>query len=90
MNEDISDVMAAHCDTYLVNKHDDRHKVYAISVIGQRTVIIFDVTIVLVIKEYGFFIECPVCRGAGVDLEGYICWKCKGHGQIKYEDVTQN
>ena len=46
--------MAAHCDTYLVNKHDDRHKVYAISVIGQRTVIIFDVTIVLVINNMDF------------------------------------
>ena len=46
--------MAAHCDTYLVKKHDDRHKVYAISVIGQRTVIIFDVTIVLVINNMDF------------------------------------
>jgi glycosyltransferase involved in cell wall biosynthesis len=22
------------------------------------------------------FIECPVCKGEGVDLEGYICWIC--------------
>jgi hypothetical protein len=32
------------------------------------------------------FVECPVCNGDGVDLEGYICWKCKGHGQIEHKD----
>lgn len=36
------------------------------------------------------FIECPVCKGEGVDLDGYICWKCRGHGQIKYEDITRD
>jgi DnaJ-class molecular chaperone len=36
------------------------------------------------------FVECPACKGEGVDLEGYICWMCKGHGQIRYKDITSN
>jgi hypothetical protein len=39
--------------------------------------------------EDAAFIECPACEGEGVDLEGYICWKCKGQGQIRQDDITQ-
>jgi DnaJ-class molecular chaperone len=48
------------------------------------------VTIILIINDYGFFVECPVCKGEGIDLEGYVCWKCKGQGQIRYEDITRD
>jgi hypothetical protein len=36
------------------------------------------------------FIGCPACKGEGVDLEGYICWKCKGHGRIRHENITRD
>ena len=29
-------------------------------------------------------IECLVCKGEGVDLEGYICWKCENHNDTDY------
>lgn len=35
-------------------------------------------------------IECPICNGEGVDLDGYICWKCKGQGQIKHENTNHD
>jgi DnaJ-class molecular chaperone len=36
------------------------------------------------------FIECPVCKGEGVDLEGYICWKCEGERQIRHESYSSS
>jgi DnaJ-class molecular chaperone len=36
------------------------------------------------------FIECEVCKGEGIDLDGYVCWKCKGYGQIRDENITRH
>jgi hypothetical protein len=27
-------------------------------------------------------IQCPVCNGEGFDLDGFVCWKCKGDEDI--------
>lgn len=31
-------------------------------------------------------VECPACKGEGIDLDGYLCWKCKGAGQVRLKD----
>jgi DnaJ-class molecular chaperone len=36
------------------------------------------------------FIECPVCKGEGVDLEGYICCKCEGQGRIRHKSYPSS
>ena len=30
---------------------------------------------------------CMICKGEGVDLDGFVCWNCKGRG---YVDANQN
>jgi DnaJ-class molecular chaperone len=35
-------------------------------------------------------VECPVCKGEGLDLDGYLCWKCKGLGRVKYGEGTES
>jgi hypothetical protein len=35
-------------------------------------------------------IECPICKGEGVDLDGFVCWKCKGHGQISINNIAKD
>src|ERR687895_311500 len=39
-------------------------------------------------RSIGTPIECPVCKVEGVDLEGYICWKCEGQRRIRHESYS--
>jgi hypothetical protein len=36
------------------------------------------------------FIHCPVCNGEGIDLDGFVCWKCKGDGQITHDSTSND
>lgn len=36
------------------------------------------------------FIECLVCKGEGVDLDGFVCWKCKGRGRISCNNTAKD
>jgi DnaJ-class molecular chaperone len=44
----------------------------------------------LVSMEGDDSIQCPVCNGEGFDLDGFVCWKCKGDGQITHGSTSKN
>ena len=33
---------------------------------------------------------CPACNGEGIDLDGFVCWKCKGDGQITHDSTSKD
>jgi DnaJ-class molecular chaperone len=36
------------------------------------------------------FIQCRACNGEGIDLDGFVCWKCKGEGQITHLSTSKD
>jgi hypothetical protein len=36
------------------------------------------------------FIQCPACKGEGIDLDGFLCWKCRGDGQITHTSTSKD
>jgi hypothetical protein len=44
----------------------------------------------LVSMEDDDSIQCPVCNGEGFDLDGFVCWKCKGDGQITHSSTSKD
>jgi hypothetical protein len=45
---------------------------------------------ILRIMEDDDSIQCPVCKGEGIDLDGFVCWKCKGDGQIIHVSTSKD
>ena len=38
----------------------------------------------------GDLIECPACKGEGVDMDGFQCWRCKGSGEITNSAISKD
>lgn len=36
------------------------------------------------------FIQCPACNSEGIDLDGFVCWKCRGDGQITHDSTSKD
>lgn len=36
------------------------------------------------------FTLCPACNSEGIDLDGFVCWKCRGDGQITHDSTSKD